>query len=243
LRSNSERLAKCLPALAAAVLGLWLLFDRIPAIAQAADEDLRSQVEALAAAEGFAVSGLDRIGAAPARAGAAGKAERQLKSLLRSYNYILLHDADGRIAELRISGLRAPAAAVTQRYAVPTTRRGRHHLVDSELSGPDGVRRKVQLIVDTGATSVVLPLSMTETLGFRAEDLKDGWAQTAGGRVPVKSARLGLVKVGRAQSRDVAVTFIDDEKIEGQALLGMSFLERYRLTVEDNANRIILMAK
>lgn len=239
MRSNLERLAASIGA----VLALCLLVGTAAGTAQTTNGSLRSQVEALAVTEGFAVGGLDRMGAAPARTGATGKAERQLKSLLRGYDYILLHDAKGNIAELRISGVRAPAAAVPQRYAVPTTRRGRHHLVDSELSGPDGVRRKVQLIVDTGATSVVLPLSMTGTLGFRAEDLEDGWAQTAGGRVPVKFGQLGLVKVGWAQSRDVAVAFIEDENIDGQALLGMSFLERYRLTVEDNANRIILMAK
>lgn len=239
MRSNRVRAATSIGA----ALALGLLVGTAAAVAQATNDSLRSQVEALAAASGFAVSGLDRVAAAPARAGAAGKTERQLESLLRGYDYILLHDGEGRIAELRISGLRAPAAAVQQRTAVPTRRRGRHHLVDSELAGPDGVRRKVQLIVDTGATSVVLPLSMTRTLGFRAEDLEDGWAQTAGGRVAVKFGQLGLVKVGSAQSRDVAVTFIDDGKIEGQALLGMSFLERYRLTVEDAANRIILMAR
>ncbi len=243
MKSNLERVTNWSPAWAGAVLALWLLAGTAPAIAQTANDSLRSQVEALASAEGFAVSGLNRIGPVPARAGAAGKTERRLESLLRGYDYILLHDAEGHIAELRISGLRAPAAAVPQRYAVATTRRGLHHLVASELAGPDGVRRKVELIVDTGASSVVLPLSMTGSLGFRAEDLDDGWAQTAGGRVPVKLGRLGLVKVGAAQSSDVAVTFIDDEKIQGQALLGMSFLERYRLTIEDTANRIILLAK
>jgi aspartyl protease family protein len=84
---------------------------------------------------------------------------------------------------------------------------------------------------------------MAEALGFRAGDLVDGWAQTAGGRVAIGQGRLALVKIGPAIARNVAVAFIDDANIQGQALLGMSFLERYRLTVEDAANRIILLAK
>ena len=45
----------------------------------------------------------------------------------------------------------------------------------------NGRRRKLSLVVDTGATTVVLPSSMIGPLGFAAEDLQDGWSETAGG--------------------------------------------------------------
>ena len=38
----------------------------------------------------------------------------------------------------------------------------------------------------------------------------------------------------------MAVTFIDDDRLGGAMLLGMSFLGRYRLTIDDAANRIVL---
>jgi aspartyl protease family protein len=102
------------------------------------------------------------------------------------------------------------------------------------------------LTLDTGATMILLPREMMELLGFRERDLKDGWSRTVGGRVPVKLGRLKTVKVGHALAKDVAVAFLlepPSETDEDFALLGMSFLERFRLTIEDEKNQIVLMAK
>ncbi len=51
---------------------------------------------------------------------------------------------------------------------------------------------------------------------------------------------LTSVEFGQAVERDVAVTFIDDSRLRGTMLLGMSFLGRYRLTIDDADNRITL---
>ncbi len=56
----------------------------------------------------------------------------------------------------------------------------------------------------------------------------------------MKLGKLNSVQVGHAHVRDVAVGFIEDEKIGEQHLLGMSFLGRFRLTIDDEGNRIIL---
>jgi clan AA aspartic protease (TIGR02281 family) len=114
-------------------------------------------------------------------------------------------------------------------------------------TGPNGRRQTMALTLDTGATTIVLPREMIRLLGFQAKDLRDGWSRTAAGRVPIKLGRLRTVKVGHALAKDVAVAFPageagtdpDDEL----ALLGMSFLKRFRLTIEDAKDQIILMAK
>jgi aspartyl protease family protein len=86
---------------------------------------------------------------------------------------------------------------------------------------------------------------MVRLLGFQAKALRDGWSRTAAGRVPIKLGRLRTVKVGHALAKDVAFPAgepgpgPDDEL----ALLGMSFLKRFRLTIEDARDQIILMAK
>ncbi len=235
------------PLAVAALLGglAWVLPDwSTPARAAA---DLRGQLLELARQEGFLVSGLDQIDeAAPPRDLPSRDLARRISALLSDYNYMLQHDREGRIRELWILEAKPTAAAVAGRYAVGTTRRGPHHLVETALIGPNGRRQTLALTLDTGATTIVLPREMIELLGFRDKDLKDGWSKTVGGRVPVKLGRLETVKVGHAQAKDVAVAFLAGEPPapgEEFALLGMSFLERFRLTIEDAKNRIILMAK
>lgn len=40
--------------------------------------------------------------------------------------------------------------------------------------------------------------------------------------------------------QDVTVTFLEDKRLKGARLLGMSFLQRFRMTIDDAKNRIIL---
>lgn len=206
-------------------------------------ETLWDQIEAVARDEDIAVEGLELLGDAPARPAAAGGPAERLRSLLVGYNYVLLHDPEGRPDRLRITGLKGPRPETPPRNAVATLRRGPHHLVEATVTGPRGRRETVTLIVDTGATTVVLPESMIARLGFPPESLADGWARTANGPVPVKLATLPRLALGALQARDVAVSFIADERLDGQALLGMSFLERFRFTLDDEADRLILMAR
>ena len=41
----------------------------------------------------------------------------------------------------------------------------------------------------------------------------------------------------------VAVSFLEGDKLGNQILLGMSFLDRFRLTIDDQHDRIILKRK
>jgi aspartyl protease family protein len=108
------------------------------------------------------------------------------------------------------------------------------------LTGADGDRVTVPMIVDTGASTIVLPSSLIARLGFDEEALADGLMETANRRVKGKKAILASVEIGQAVQRDVAVAFIEDDRLGGAMLLGMSFLGRYRLTIDDAENRITL---
>ena len=103
-----------------------------------------------------------------------------------------------------------------------------------------GDRVTVPMVVDTGASTIVLPSSLIGRLGFDAGALADGIMETTNRRVPGKKAVLTSAEIGAAVARDVAVTFIDDSRLGGTMLLGMSFLGRYRLTIDDAENRITL---
>ena len=83
---------------------------------------------------------------------------------------------------------------------------------------------------------------MSRTLGFSDEELRTGWSQTANGKVRTKQGILQLVQVGQAIVENVAVNFIDDDALGENALLGMSFLSRFRITIDEKNERLILMA-
>ena len=211
--------------------------------AQSRDETLREQLRSLAANEGFNVTGLERIGDELTPRALDNDPVGRLRILLQGYNYIAAYDAEGKITEIRILDRRPPPEATSNQFRIETTRRGSHHLVEATLVGPTGAWRKLSLIVDTGATNVVLPNSMISQLGFSDTNLSDGWTETAGGRVKAKAGRLASVMVGHATARDVVVTFIDDKWIGDKALLGMSFLSHFRLTMEESGDGIMLMAR
>ncbi len=209
-----------------------------------AAEDLSNQILELADREGFQVSGLEQVDIAPAMKVQPAEPARQLEVLLNGYNYMLVHDAGGGIRELIILEPRPSSDELFDRYAVRTTRKGLHHVVETTLVGPGGGQATLPLTLDTGATMVVLPQSLIAQLGFAATDLRDGWSRTAGGRVPVKLGTLQSVKVGHAMAKQVAVAFLSDQDPDAElSLLGMSFLGNFRLTIEDAKDQIILMAR
>jgi len=95
-------------------------------------------------------------------------------------------------------------------------------------------------MVDTGASTVVLPASMIEALGFSTRDLSEKSVETVAGAVVAKLARLDAVQVGGATVEDVAVTFIPAAYLGDQKLLGMSFLDSFKVTIDDVNDEIVL---
>ncbi len=222
------------------VVALAVITLAVPARADEVESDLRGQIEALAARHGFAVVGLKRLKGAPAKSLTGDGLTRNVRAILGDYNYLLIHDRDGGIRQLRILGAKLPIQPL---YTIRTTRRGAHHLVETVLVGPNGTWQTFSLILDTGASTIVLPSSMIEEFGFKPNELKSGMANTANGPVPIRLGKLQQVQIGHAKAREVAVGFIADDKIGNKYLLGMSFLNRFRVTIDDDANRLTLLAK
>jgi aspartyl protease family protein len=220
-----------------------LLGTVVAVAAWAEAADLRGRLESLAAQHGFVVEGLDWIGQ-EAAGNPAGSVPEQLKALLRDYNYLLVQGAHGSIETLRITSRKSSGGQGSAGSAyVETIRLGTHHQVEAAIAGPNAVAKTVRLIVDTGATTLVLPESMIPELGFAPEDLQAGVSQTASGQVPVKIGLLRSVRVGAVSADAVMVSFIADARLHGAMLLGMSFLQRFRMTIDDERNELILLAK
>lgn len=121
-----------------------------------------------------------------------------------------------------------------------TQRSGATHAVNLVLEGPQGQRVQRLMLVDTGADRVVLPDSLIGPLGLQAGQLRQHSVQTANGLTMARLGTLAAIWLGEARVPNVEVAFIEDGRLGGQALLGMSVLGRFRVTIDDAGNRLTL---
>ncbi len=96
--------------------------------------------------------------------------------------------------------------------------------------GPDGHYgaealingERVRVLVDTGATGVAISQSVADHLGLKSQQAIQ--TRTANGTAVAYLVRLKTVQLGGIIAHDVAATITPG--LEGDALLGMSFLAR-----------------
>lgn len=101
-------------------------------------------------------------------------------------------------------------------------RRG-HFTTNARMNG-----RQVEVLVDTGATSVAINKSTARRLGIRlsASDYKYT-VNTANGTVKAASAVIDRIEIGRVSVANVRAAVLPDKSLKG-TLLGMSFLGQLR---------------
>ncbi len=215
---------------------LCLLLAACGAPWPASGAELRDELEALAADHGFALVGIERIGEDEPAGQVTGSVRERLGALLERYDHVVEGTEDSVRRVIVLGRKRAAPPALVVR----TRRVGTHHAVDADLRGPNGRRVGVALIVDSGASSIVLPDSMMEPLGFDPDALERRRTQTANGPVEGRAGRLSQVQVGGAAAREVDVLFIPDARLGGISLLGMSFLRDFSFTLDDAGGRLIL---
>jgi aspartyl protease family protein len=229
-----QRAIRCLLAVA------FGFFFTVPAAAR--NDTLRQQLRALASEHRFRIDGLNRVGPEPARP-SEGDLVDGIPILLANYNYLITLGPRGKIESLTITSQKDPNAKPRYDSAITTTRIGNHHQVEAVLVGPNEQPVTATLIVDTGASMLVLPKAMIAQLGFTAEQLQTAQAQTASDTVPVRVGVLKSVQVGGVSAADVQVGFIAGKRLNGLNLLGMSFLSRFKFSLDDESNELSLIQK
>lgn len=205
--------------------------------------DLRHVLVGLSRQYGFSVEGIEHVSLEEQVQEPHGSVQVQVGEVLRDYNYLLVAGPGRSIERVVIVGAKRYSPASVASAAVRMTRDGMHHRVEAVLVGPNGHLIPTSLIIDTGASNVVLPESMMEVLGYRPTEIRSTVSQTASGTVPVKLATLSSVSIGPNMERDVTVTFVQDKKLGDLRLLGMSFLSRFRVTIDDEKNELILLSR
>lgn len=92
-----------------------------------------------------------------------------------------------------------------------------HYSAEALING-----ERVRVLVDTGATGVAISQTVADRLGLISHDAIS--TQTANGTAVAYLVRLKTVQLGGVVAHDVAATI--SPGLEGDALLGMSFLGR-----------------
>ncbi len=119
----------------------------------------------------------------------------------------------------RVAGAAMPSRPISSGGGVETFRKANdgHFYITAELNG-----REVELMVDPGATVIVLPPDDAEALGIAVSTLRFNRPfETANGRVMGAMTRIETIRIGQIDRQDVPAAIVPDV---GKPLLGMSYL-------------------
>jgi clan AA aspartic protease (TIGR02281 family) len=200
-------------------------------------EDLYSQIKSLAKQHQFVVIGIDEIGDEGA-INAEGTVQQQIAQLLNSFNHIVIRNDKAGIDRLII--LNKKTANNLGRIVVPLIIRNNHYFINASIKGADNTWIDIELLIDTGANSTILPLSMMSKLKLSKKDMKQSQLQTVNGKVDAYTGQLPALEVGNEIVENISVAFIEDDLIGNYSLLGMSFLGLYRFSIDAEKNLITL---
>jgi aspartyl protease family protein len=96
-----------------------------------------------------------------------------------------------------------------------------HFLADFKLNG-----RKVEALVDTGATTVAINASTARRIGIslKSSDFRHS-VNTANGETRAAAVMIDRIEIGRVHVENIQAVVLDDKALSG-TLIGMSFLKR-----------------
>lgn len=95
-------------------------------------------------------------------------------------------------------------------------------------------------ILDTGATYTSISREMAEEMGLDLENAPKVRITTANGRIEVPKVVIDRLSVNGLEARDVEATVIEIRKGSSfSGLLGLSFIRKFKLTIDPEAGQLI----
>ena len=115
-------------------------------------------------------------------------------------------------------------------------------VIFAKLSGNDGIRRRVKMVLDTGATYTMIPWYIAEELGYNPAASKEFVSMTtASGTIEAPLITLDCVSIldMSLKSQKVIVHNLPESShVDG--LLGLSYLKHFKLTIDFKAGMLAL---
>ena len=212
------------------------------AVATKAEEGkgLLEQLQSLQSEHKIVISGLEKIGDA-AKIDTSGALEQQVDQLFAGYNHIVTRSPKGKIQRVVI--ISKIQKTSPRRLILPVSQKNGHYTVEVMATGDGNSWQTLDMIIDTGADLVVLPVSLIEPLGLANAQFKHTRMQTANGVAEARIVKLKELKIAGETLENVETAFIADRLLGGNNLLGMSALSQFQVNIDDNAHSVTLMKK
>ncbi|MCM8801645.1 MAG: TIGR02281 family clan AA aspartic protease [Candidatus Omnitrophica bacterium] len=122
------------------------------------------------------------------------------------------------------------------RYSIEYSYKEKGILVDCLLNGTV----KAKLMVDTGASLVILSKQIAQRLGLDTSKERIPLILADGRKTEANPVILESIKVGDLELKNVSCAVLDRVSSPEDGLLGMSFLENFLLSLDVKKNRLIL---
>jgi aspartyl protease family protein len=110
-----------------------------------------------------------------------------------------------------------------------------HFLADFKLNG-----RRVEALVDTGATAVAINASTARRIGLslKNSDFRHS-VNTANGETRAAAVMLDRIEIGRIHVQNIEAVVLEDKALSG-TLIGMSFLKRLGKFEVENGSLLLV---
>ena len=121
---------------------------------------------------------------------------------------------------------------------VPFVQAGNSMIVQGAVNGVN-----TSFIVDTGASLVVIPPGLAREAKISTDSAPRVMLQTANGRIDAPMVLIDSLKVAGLEQRNVSAVVQAVSSDGRTALLGMNFLNLYRMSVDHDRRMLILEKK
>ena len=99
----------------------------------------------------------------------------------------------------------------------------------------------VTLVLDTGATYTSISREVAENMGYDLENCEKVWVTTANGRVALPKIMIKELNINGFTVHNIEATVMDlPAKVPFSGLLGLSFIKKHRITIDTNADNLII---
>ena len=163
--------------------------------------------------------------------------QRMLKAGQRSPEGVLLVSANTKQAVLEIDGKRL-TVGLSRSISSQFTRAEKTELAIPKNSFNQYITtatingRRIQVLVDTGATSIAMSGRHARQLGLNFQKGKPHRVVTASGQAPAWRVKLRSVNVGGIEVNNIMASVIEGD-YPTEVLLGMSYLEHVKMREQD----------
>jgi len=164
-----------------------------------------------------------------------------IKRLLKDFNYMEERDDKGDLLKVNIIGQKGAPSEQNGNTLVDTEQENGHHKIKVGLTGTNGIRHDVMLLVDTGADVVVLEEAMIDVLQLDRKKMTKQVVKTANGETEALKGKIPVVEIKSQKEKMIDAAFLSKEKLGGQQLLGMSMLGKFKITLDDLNGEMLLI--